>query len=68
MTQYYVIRLSNEKWLSAILNIGLSPSATRNDALRIKDLNVALSLLKLTADYPDAYVEEVVVTVTGIKE
>lgn len=68
MTQYYVIRLSNEKWLSAILNAGLVPNVLRNEALRIKDLNVALSLLKLTADYPDAYVEEVVVTVTEVKE
>ena len=68
MTQYYVIRLSNEKWLSAILNIGLSPSSTRHEAIRFKDLNVALSLLKLTADYPDACVEEVFVTVTDVKE
>ena len=67
MEKYYIIRLGADKWLSSILNIGLNSTQSRSEALKIKDLDVALSILKLAAS-SHAIVEEVNVTVTIVKE
>lgn len=68
MSQYYVIRLSEGKWLSSILNIGLNDTKSREEALRIADLNIARAILSLATKFPDAVVEEVNITVTQVTE
>jgi hypothetical protein len=68
MSQYYVIRLSENQWLSSILNIGLNDTKNREEALRIVDLNIAKAILNLANKYPHAVVEEINVTVTEVTE
>jgi hypothetical protein len=63
-----VIRLSENQWLSSILNIGLNDTKNREDALRIVDLNIAKAMLGLATKFPDAVVEAVNIIVTEVTE
>jgi hypothetical protein len=67
MNQYYVIRMNDDKWLSAIMNIGCATTENRFDALRIKDINVALSLLSMI-NMANAKIEEIFFNVKEVNE
>jgi hypothetical protein len=66
MNQYYVIRVSDDKWVSAILNAGFVETTSRQEALRFEDANVALSILTMIKSR-DAYVEEIRISVEKIE-
>lgn len=66
MNQYYVIRVSDDRWLSAILNTGFANATSRYEALRFEDANVALSVLTMMKSQT-AYVEEININVEKIE-
>jgi hypothetical protein len=66
MNQYYVIRVSDDRWLGAILNTGFVNATSRQEALRFEDAIVALSVLTMIKSQT-AYVEEIKINVEKIE-